>query len=101
MPVLLPLLFLWINVLPPLASAESQPADVSRLEAEKNLGLAALEQGDPGQARRRFEAVRRLAPAEPLGWSNGAVAAMRAPDLPRAEKHRDPPYQPHSHRCER
>jgi len=67
MPVLL--FLLWISVLSPLESAPAPPADISRLEAEKNLGLAALEQGEPGEARRRFEAVRRLAPAQPLGWS--------------------------------
>ena len=84
MPVLLSLL--WISVFSPLASAQPPPPDIPRLEAAKNLGLAALEQGDPGEARRRFEAVRRLAPAEPLGWANGAVAAMRAADLPAARK---------------
>ena len=71
-----------------LASAPQgpSPADVSRLEAEKNLGLAALEEGDAAQARARFEAVRRIAPGEPLGWADGAVAAMRAKDLPEAKK---------------
>ena len=62
------------------------PGELSRLEAEKNLGLAALEEGDAAQARRRFQAVRRLAPQDPLGWADGAVAAMRAKDLPEAKK---------------
>ncbi len=62
------------------------PADVSRLEAEKNLGLAALEEGDVAQARARFEAVRRIAPGEPLGWADGAAAAMRGKDLAEAKK---------------
>lgn len=84
MPVLLSLFCISVFLSP--ASAQPAPADISRLEAEKNLGLAALEQGDPAQARRRFEAVRKLAPAEPLGWANGAVAAMRAADLPVARK---------------
>lgn len=70
---------LWLTLFP-LASPSS-PADVSRLQAEKNLGLAALEEGDAAQARRRFEAVRKIAPAEPLGWANGAVGAMRAKDF--------------------
>jgi tetratricopeptide (TPR) repeat protein len=86
MPVVFPLFALWAGVFSPPATAQPQPADIPRLEAEKNLGLAALEQGDPGEARRRFEAVRRLAPVEPMGWANGAVAAMRASDLPAARK---------------
>src|SRR6266851_3940171 len=59
-----------------LASAPApSPSDLSRLLAEKNLGLAALEEGNLADAKKRFEAVRRLAPAEPLGWADGAVAA--------------------------
>jgi tetratricopeptide (TPR) repeat protein len=77
---------LWISVLSSLAPAQPPTADISRLEAEKNLGLAALEEGDAAQARRRFEAVRKIAPAELLGWADGAVAAMRAGDLSEARK---------------
>ncbi len=86
MPAVLALLFQ--TVFSPLSFSLDAltPAELSRLEAEKNLGLAALEEGDVGQARRRFEAVRRLAPAEPLGWADGAVAAMRAKDLAEAKK---------------
>ena len=32
------------------------------------------------EAQKHFEAVRRLAPDEPLGWADGAVAAMRGKD---------------------
>ena len=80
--------FLWLTVFLSLVSPPqgASPADISRLEAEKNLGLAALEEGDVAQARTRFEAVRRIAPGEPLGWADGAVAAMRARDLPEAKK---------------
>jgi pyruvate/2-oxoglutarate dehydrogenase complex dihydrolipoamide dehydrogenase (E3) component len=42
------------------------------------VGLAALEEGNLAEARRRFQTVRELAPAEPLGWANGAVAAHQA-----------------------
>ena len=65
---------------------DSSAGELSRLEAEKNLGLAALEEGDAAQARRRFDAVRKMAPAEPLGWADGAIAAMRAKDLRQARK---------------
>ncbi|HEX9689778.1 MAG TPA: FG-GAP-like repeat-containing protein, partial [Thermoanaerobaculia bacterium] len=60
--------------------------DVPRLESAKNVGLAALEEGNLDEARRRFETVRQLAPTEPLGWANGAVTAMRAKDLARAKE---------------
>src|SRR6266851_3648534 len=70
-----------------LASAPApSPSDLSRLLAEKNLGLAALEEGNLAEAKKRFETVRRLAPAEPLGWADGAVAAMRGKQLPEAKK---------------
>jgi hypothetical protein len=59
------------------ASAIPPAGDLPRLQADKNVGLAALEQGDPVEAARRFEAVRRLAPDEPLGWADGGVAALR------------------------
>jgi Tfp pilus assembly protein PilF len=82
------LAFLWLTVFSSLFFSPNalSPAELSRLEAEKNLGLAALEEGDVAQARRRFEAVRKLAPAEPLGWADGAVAAMRTKDLSEARK---------------
>jgi len=59
--------------------------DLARLEASKNVGLASLEEGDLEEARKRFATVRQLAPEEPLGWANGAVAAMRSKDLARAK----------------
>jgi len=65
---------------PALAGAPGR-ADVLRLQTARNVGLAALEEGNPAEASKRFETVRRLAPAEPLGWADGAVAAMRARDL--------------------
>jgi tetratricopeptide (TPR) repeat protein len=60
------------------------PADFPRLESEKNAGLAALEEGNLDEAVKRFGEVRKLAPAEPLGWADGAVAALRRKDLPEA-----------------
>ena len=56
------------------------PTDLVKLDSEKNLGLADLEEGDLVDAKKRFDAVRRLAPSEVLGWANGAVAAMRSKD---------------------
>ncbi len=77
--------------LAPLALALSvatalSPTDYAALEAAKNVGLAALEEDRLPEASKRFEAVRKLAPAEPLGWANGAVAAMRGKDLAAARK---------------
>jgi len=68
-------------LLAPSLVPPSIPADLLRLEAARNVGLAALEEGNLAEARRRFQTVRELAPAEPLGWANGAVAAMRSRDL--------------------
>ncbi len=86
-PAAMPLaLFLWSLLIPMAAGPEVSAADLSRLQGDKNLGLAALEEGDLVEARKRFEAVRRLAPAEPLGWADGAVAAMRSKDLAGAKK---------------
>ena len=62
------------------------PSDVSNLQVARNVGLAALEEGDLAEASKRFEAVRRLAPDEPLGWADGAVVAMRGKDLAAAQK---------------
>lgn len=64
-----------------LAAPPPSPGNRERLETEKNVGLAALEEGQLAEAQKRFEAVRRLAPQDPLGWADGAVAAMRAKDL--------------------
>jgi Tfp pilus assembly protein PilF len=50
------------------------------------VGLAALEEDHLAEAGKRFETVRRLAPGEPLGWANGAVASMRGKDLASAQK---------------
>ncbi len=63
-----------------LSAAAPSPSDVLRLEAARNVGLAALEEGNLAEAAARFETIRQLAPAEPLGWSNGAVTALRAKD---------------------
>jgi tetratricopeptide (TPR) repeat protein len=77
-----------ISLLAFFAAGPEGPAagDLSRLQAEKNLGLAALEEGNVAEARKRFETVRKLAPEEPLGWADGAVAAMRGKDLAEAQK---------------
>ena len=60
--------------------------DVPALQAAKNVGLAALEEGNLAEASRRFAAVRKLAPGEPLGWANGAVVSLRGKDLATAQK---------------
>lgn len=78
-------LSLAILLAPPLLPI-SIPADLLRLEAARNVGLAALEEGNLPEARRRFQTVREIAPAEPLGWANGAVAAMRSGDLASARE---------------
>jgi tetratricopeptide (TPR) repeat protein len=67
-------------------AASPSPADLRTLQADRNVGLAALEEGNPAEAAKRFDEVRRLAPSDPLGWANGAVAAMRAGDLPGAAR---------------
>ncbi len=67
-------------------AAKLSPSDVSALQQARNVGLAALEEGNLAEAAKRFEAVRRLAPDDPLGWADGGVAAMRAKDLGAAEK---------------
>ena len=64
----------------PAAAVPPAPPDLLRLETARNVGLAALEEGNLDEARRRFQAVRQLAPGEPLGWANGGVAAMRSGD---------------------
>ncbi|MDQ6893429.1 MAG: FG-GAP-like repeat-containing protein [Acidobacteriota bacterium] len=61
-----------------IALAAAAPAGDGALQSAKNVGLAALEEGNLAEAAKRFEIVRRLAPAEPLGWADGAVAALRA-----------------------
>ena len=68
------------------ALAAPSAEDVARLQAARNVGLAALEEGNLAEASKRFETVRRLAPGDPLGWADGAVAAMRQKDPARAEK---------------
>ncbi len=64
-----------------LAAATPSAADLRTLQADRNVGLAALEEGNLAEATRRFADVRRLAPSDPLGWADGAVASMRARDL--------------------
>ncbi|HSS45260.1 MAG TPA: hypothetical protein VLO07_07960, partial [Thermoanaerobaculia bacterium] len=72
-------------LLSPLSSSPAA-SDLARLETDKNVGLAAQEEGNLAEAKTRFETVRRLAPAEALGWADGAVAAMRSKDLPEAAR---------------
>ena len=74
--------FLLVLFLRAIAPPET---DLPRLESAKNVGLAALEEGNLDEARRRFETVRELAASEPLGWADGAVVALRAKDLARAK----------------
>jgi Tfp pilus assembly protein PilF len=69
-----------------LAAASPSAADLRTLQADRNVGLAALEENDLAEASRRFANVRRLAPNDPLGWADGAVAAMRARELETAGK---------------
>jgi Tfp pilus assembly protein PilF len=69
-----------------IAPALPSGPDIARLEAARNVGLADLEEGNLAEAAKRFEAVRRLAPAEPLGWADGAIVAMRQKDLAAAGK---------------
>ncbi len=68
------------------ASPAPPPETLTALQADRNVGLAALEEGNLAEAARRFEAVRRLAPADPLGWADGGVAALRAGDVAAAQK---------------
>jgi tetratricopeptide (TPR) repeat protein len=77
-------LVLWLS----LAVAERPPdaADLARLQSEKNVGLADLEEDRLPEAKKRFDLVRRLAPGEALGWADGAVAAMRGKDLAEARR---------------
>ncbi len=67
-------------------AAPLSPGQLQALQSDRNVGLAALEEGNLAEAARRFERVRQTAPSDPLGWANGAVAAMRAKDLAAAEK---------------
>jgi Flp pilus assembly protein TadD len=62
------------------------PSDYPALEAAKNVGLAALEEDNLGEAGKRFESVRKLAPSELLGWADGAIVAMRSKDLAAAAR---------------
>ena len=62
------------------------PTDLARLESDKNVGLADLEEDRLSEAKKRFASVRKLAPAEVLGWADGAIAAMRGKDLEEAGK---------------
>ena len=63
-----------------VSAAPPSPSDTLKLQTARNVGLAALEEGNLVEAAARFETIRQLAPSEPLGWSNGAIAALRAKD---------------------
>ena len=69
-----------------LLAASPSATDVRVLQADRNVGLASLEEGNLAEAAKRFAEIRRLAPNDPLGWANGAVTAMRAKELATAEK---------------
>jgi len=79
---------LLLSILPATAgpAPSLSAADLARLQTARNTGLAALEEANLPEARKRFEEVRGLAPSEPLGWADGAVAAMRAKDLATAKR---------------
>ena len=79
------MLFLLLLLLPLRFAAVPSDSELTRLESARNVGLAALEEGNLDEARRRFDAVRRLAPAEALGWADGAVVEMRAKAPDRAK----------------
>jgi tetratricopeptide (TPR) repeat protein len=68
------------------AAAAPPDADLPKLEAAKNLGLAYLEEGKPADALEQFRQVQKLAPGEALGWADAAVAEIRMNDLPGAAK---------------
>ncbi len=76
----------WLVLFLTAEPALPPPADLPRLEADKNVGLAALEEGNLAEAARRFEQARKLAPSEPLGWADGAVTALRGKNLPEARR---------------
>jgi tetratricopeptide (TPR) repeat protein len=80
--MLLPAALVLCLSLLPRAAPDRTPdaADLPRLQSEKNVGLADLEEDRLADAKKRFDAVRRLAPGEALGWADGAVAAMRSRD---------------------
>jgi tetratricopeptide (TPR) repeat protein len=84
--LLLFLLSLWGRPLLAGASAPIAPEKASRILSARNLGLAQLEEGKNKEARASFSRLTDLVPAEPLGWANAAVAALRAGDLAGAEK---------------
>ena len=67
-------------------SPSPSASDLAALQAARNVGLAALEEGRLDEASKSFETIRRRAPDEPLGWADGAVAAARAKDFATAEK---------------
>ena len=79
--MILPSLLLLLAAASPLS-----PSDLLKLQAARNVGLAALEEGNLPEAGRRFETVRQLAPGDPLGFSNGAIVSMRQKDLDTAGK---------------
>ena len=83
---LIPRALVFLLSLYPVASSSLTVAERARLQTARNVGLAALEEGNLPEARRRFEDVRRLGPSEPLGWADGAVAAMREKNLAEARR---------------
>src|SRR5438445_1636555 len=83
MTCLFPVLLFFSTLLAAPAPLPSS-TQIPRLESEKNVGLAALEEGNFPEAKKRFEAVRRLAPGEPLGWADGAIVELRGKELAQA-----------------
>ena len=67
-----------------LGAAVVPAPDLARLQEARNVGLGLLEQCYLFKSQKLFDEVRRLAPADPLGWADGAVAALRAGDPAKA-----------------
>lgn len=66
--------------------AEAQAGKVSRILSLRNLGIAQLEEGKDRDARTTFARLAELVPDDPLPWADGAIAALRAADVPGAER---------------
>ncbi len=74
-----------LALLAALAASGLDPDKASRILAARNLGLAQLEEGRK-EARATFARLAELVPEEPIGWADGAIAALREGDLAGAEK---------------
>ncbi|MGH9369399.1 MAG: tetratricopeptide repeat protein, partial [Thermoanaerobaculia bacterium] len=82
----LPRVLFLLSLLSSVPAPAVAPSDLGKLQAARNVGLAALEESNLAEAGKRFDEVRRLAPSEPLGWADGAVTALRTKDVAGARK---------------